>query len=1333
MKNWLKRLATRSKSGQNSRKHLARSKHSTPSEVLEQRTYLSVSSLISNSQLIIVANANDSILVRADPGGSGRVQLLANGMLDPSLPNIQASQIRSIQIDAGSGNNLVDLTQVNSGEFSFVMSGTGARLRISVDGGDGHDTILGSLSFDDLLIGGDGDDIINNGLVVGSGNQTIDGGDGNDTLRGGNGNDSISGRDGADLILGGAGRDTISGGDNNDMIDGQAGDDSINGNQGEDSIFGGFGNDTIGGDSGNDTISGGSDNDSLLGGGGDDVLGGNDGDDMLLGNSGNDSLLGGQGVDNMSGGDGNDVLDSGERSLSIDDVVIGFEGNGGFQNATFTVVLSSQSALTVTVDVATVDGTAQAGSDYIAVMQSLTFLPGELTKTVTVQVLGDITPEFDENFFVELTNPVNVVLTDSFGIGTIVDDNDGPEQLVFLDFDSATDIGEIQYNQTSRNGIQARLVEDFDIFNVSFTQVRPTTGIFSTVLVNEPPPDGLAAEIDFRNLNLGASATVDLNGFLGGPFAPPQTMANLVNITAGYIAHELGHLMGLRHSDAWGPIGTGIGPGTPNAFDPLYPGPSAATETNNHLMGSGASTGSTLFDEVQNQWFGARSAVKLSMFTVQGQVLQETNAQHDTLLTAQAITLADLAVPNTELGGPLVGLLFDVDATSVTGLIGAQGEIDIYGFTATLGQLLNLEVMSQAFNGAPSQRFPDLIDPQVRLLDSAGQQVAYFGSSAINRGGTESGFTDQDSILVDVTIPADGTYFIEVSSEFPIDVGGYELFLYTFAAASPLMPVQVGIVVSSDGDIMDGGEGADSLGGGLGNDLLIGGSDNDLIFANLGNDSVYGGSGSDTIDGGAGNDVINGQGGTDFLEGGADDDFVDGGSSFDIVYGDDSLGNTTGNDTVVGGAQNDSVFGGAGNDFLFGGGGNDTLDGGLGDDTIFGQAGNDLVRGGGGVDVLNWSGDGNDIFESTGGQETVVVGATNGSDTYAVGQDGTTLQISTGGKTLSIPNVEGDLASPIEQVVLNMGAGDDNVSIGDVSNVGAAVLIVNGEDGSDLISGAGGKLGNVRLVIDGGAGDDVLIGTTSNDTIVGGDGNDVISSRQGNDTVNGGAGDDVIDAGSGDDFVMGDADNDNITGGDGDDTLDGGVGNDVINGDNDRDSMIGGFGDDLMIGGNDNDFLSGDTGEDTLIGAGGDDTLDGGRNNDVLLGNSGNDKLRGDHGDDTIVGHRGDDTIDGGDGNDLIMAGEGNDAIVGGDGDDFIVGDEGHDTITGNDGDDSMLGGGGNDIILGGDGDDVIGGNAGNDTLSGGEGSNSIFDPVAVRDEQFMLTPEMLAKLDASN
>ena len=65
------------------------------------------------------------------------------------------------------------------------------------------------------------------------------------------------------------------------------------------------------------------------------------------------------------------------------------EGNSGTTPAVFTVSLSSASAQTITVNYATADGSAQAGRDYQAATGSLTFNPGETTKTVTVLVNGD--------------------------------------------------------------------------------------------------------------------------------------------------------------------------------------------------------------------------------------------------------------------------------------------------------------------------------------------------------------------------------------------------------------------------------------------------------------------------------------------------------------------------------------------------------------------------------------------------------------------------------------------------------------------------------------------------------------------------------------------------------------------------------------------------------------------------------------------------------------------------------------------------------------------------------------------------------------------------------
>ena len=89
-------------------------------------------------------------------------------------------------------------------------------------------------------------------------------------------------------------------------------------------------------------------------------------------------------------------------------------------NATFTVKLSSASGTPVTVDYATVDGTAKAGSDYTATSGKLTFAAGETTKTVTVKVLSDSVTEGNETFGLKISNSTAATIADATGTGTIV-------------------------------------------------------------------------------------------------------------------------------------------------------------------------------------------------------------------------------------------------------------------------------------------------------------------------------------------------------------------------------------------------------------------------------------------------------------------------------------------------------------------------------------------------------------------------------------------------------------------------------------------------------------------------------------------------------------------------------------------------------------------------------------------------------------------------------------------------------------------------------------------------------------------------------------------------
>lgn len=91
--------------------------------------------------------------------------------------------------------------------------------------------------------------------------------------------------------------------------------------------------------------------------------------------------------------------------------------------AVFTITLSMTSTQTVTVTYATVDGTAQAGSDYYFATATIQFAPGQITCTVPVYVPGDTEVEPDETFFVVLSNPTNGVLSDGTGLGTIINDD----------------------------------------------------------------------------------------------------------------------------------------------------------------------------------------------------------------------------------------------------------------------------------------------------------------------------------------------------------------------------------------------------------------------------------------------------------------------------------------------------------------------------------------------------------------------------------------------------------------------------------------------------------------------------------------------------------------------------------------------------------------------------------------------------------------------------------------------------------------------------------------------------------------------------------------------
>lgn len=279
--------------------------------------------------------------------GSGDLSL-TTGFRDNIIQfqSVDAAFTGKVNIDAGDGNDFVDVTLLSSD--NTIIAGKG---NDTVFSGSGNDTINGGMGFDsvfsgdgddlifggggrDTLKGGDGDDLIN---AQGGSGDYLTGGNGDDTLKGGGGtrdrvveqgnvdftltNGSLTGL--GNDVIGGIDLAILTGGSGANRLDasGFSGKVTLDGSTGSDTLIGGANRDRLVGGSGNDNLDGGGGNDWLLGGSGNDFLFGNHGEDTILGEGGNDTLQGGRDRDTLDGGSAFDrVFESADvRSFVLTD------------------------------------------------------------------------------------------------------------------------------------------------------------------------------------------------------------------------------------------------------------------------------------------------------------------------------------------------------------------------------------------------------------------------------------------------------------------------------------------------------------------------------------------------------------------------------------------------------------------------------------------------------------------------------------------------------------------------------------------------------------------------------------------------------------------------------------------------------------------------------------------------------------------------------------------------------------------------------------------------------------------------------------------------------
>jgi len=125
------------------------------------------------------------------------------------------------------------------------------------------------------------------------------------------------------------------------------------------------------------------------------------------------------------------ALPSNLPDVSVNDATV-TEGDSGTVSTDFTVTLSAPSTHRVTVSYSTAPDTATQGTDYVGKTGSVVFQPGEASKTVSVEVIGDTIDEFSETFKLNLNNVDVGVLVKSQGTATIVN-NDPPPTVSLVD------------------------------------------------------------------------------------------------------------------------------------------------------------------------------------------------------------------------------------------------------------------------------------------------------------------------------------------------------------------------------------------------------------------------------------------------------------------------------------------------------------------------------------------------------------------------------------------------------------------------------------------------------------------------------------------------------------------------------------------------------------------------------------------------------------------------------------------------------------------------------------------------------------------------------------
>jgi uncharacterized protein YegL len=527
--------------------------------------------------------------------------------------------------------------------------------------------------------------------------------------------------------------------------------------------------------------------------------------------------------------------DDATPTISINDVSV----NESAGTASFTVTLSAASGQTVSVGYNTSNVEAVAGSDYTSKTGTVTFAPGETTKTITVTIADDALIEVSETFNVNLTTPVNATIADNLGVGTIVDNETSTAARVTL---SVADVQHWTFNEasgTTTTNIYPTADQTGTLTDATAggTNLAPvfTTGHAGTGLQFNgigQSGSGNSGTRDGGYVALASSVTDPLIGGTSNTGSASLAFWIRTQQVGGTIGWDSPSVIGMENNGGtvdvqWGFINsTGrIGFGMQNIAGVMSANPINDNlwhqVTINHNFSSGA-----------------------------------TEIWVDGVLSGSGTVAAGVTgLPNKFLG---LGVTADDGATTDRYLNATLDDVRIYDRTLTAAQVQSIYTVENNNLGANAVIDNDGGAERFTITATNAISVSVSGApvgSVIGDGvGGHSVTIASAGQVVDVT----GWTHSEMTVR-SLGAGVSAMLEVTATGAGTLNTVTEYVNVATAASVFNGTGGTGTAGA----DYFGPGSGNENISAGGGDDRIYGGAGDDTIDAGAGDNFISGGAGND--------------------------------------------------------------------------------------------------------------------------------------------------------------------------------------------------------------------------------------------------------------------------------------------------------------------------------------------------------------------------------------------------------------------------------------------------------------------------------------